>query len=98
MVDAFDAYKDGTIRWFASPPVDVVSMNSATHSLQYLLWKTKQAPEIEMQDSSKVVEKTAKPRAAISEKKLGKVEDLAKALKAISEALEKDAVKILEAL
>lgn len=100
LVSDFD-HGDGTIRWFSSPPIDVVPGAKVAHSAEYLAWKAEQL-------ASKPVAKQSSPKKNASPKKQaspvkpvqveapgnGDPKALVTALYALSKALGEDAMEI----
>ncbi|KAJ3041008.1 hypothetical protein HK097_002412, partial [Rhizophlyctis rosea] len=44
----FATTEDGKVKWFAAPPLDVVDNYDAVHSLEYLVWRAKKVPFVDL--------------------------------------------------
>jgi hypothetical protein len=101
VVKDFDAQKDGIVRWFSTPPVDIIPPFKAVHSDVYLKYKnsTPEVKDVKVEDvkgkkKAKASPVKAKAVAAAAKSGKGSVKDLVATLTKLADALHGDVAEL----
>lgn len=91
VITSFDVQKDGTVRWFATPPLDVVTPFKIKHSEAYLEYKKSHPTPSTPEKSPK---RNARKETFAKTNGTGNRDDLVNALKAWADATRQDSVSL----